>query len=320
MRSAGFRRLDGGESAEVRARTRSAFRKLGIPVALAVIGPAAAFGTGFLFHGEGPEPPVIVMLLMFAVGFLLPAAALLLFRDYVKNWRNLRRDRKKGVVELFSAPDRPAGPAPAGDASPDGIRIADLEVLPRSGLVFRMNGARPGNRMTVAVYESAPAPSAPLSYSLRADMANDIPPEFLERADITRRPLNAGELEELRQHVRRLRQPSWAFIGVLAWSSMGCIAALGSYARGEFTSWAHEYGILFLFCAAVTVLKAVEFVKTRLVVRELDLDRMDGWALVVAEKSEDVKIMEVLPGSGMVWTVSGVPPEWRLTKAGRKIT
>ncbi|HTE19545.1 MAG TPA: hypothetical protein VK689_14350, partial [Armatimonadota bacterium] len=151
--------------------------------------------------------------LMASIGLLLVAlgtpALLLMARDSLRWWRVLARDAREGVADRFEGR---AEDSPSGDTTLRRLRRMGLlqdyraetqwfEVLARSGMVWRVNGARPPRLVRAGRARVADVPK------FAAVAAQWLEP--LDRADrdaphLGQRELSGAENAELRRHLRRM--------------------------------------------------------------------------------------------------------------------
>ena len=320
LKSVGIRDLRPDEIARLRSEAKSALPRLWQQAAIAA-GSLVALYASYLVHGDGPEPNglrlAIFLVLVFIGLLLLPAVLFLRILDYVK-LSALRADLKNPRVECFSAEKSPIGQAESPEPSePECAPAKILEVLPHSGLVFLIDGAQPPHRMNATVYETAAPPEDSPQYALPKELAAGISDEARERAVFERRRLAPAELDELRQHVRRLRRPSGGLIVFGIWSAMGFLAAMLSYMGGDFRSWQDSYLLGALGVAAVTTWQSVRYARTLLAGRKMLRDASSGWVVVIEGKGDSRVRQEVLPISTAVWSVEGKPSVWRLVQGHR---
>jgi hypothetical protein len=172
--------------------------------------------------------------------------------------------------------------------------------------------------MTVNIYEAVGPPESPAQYALPAELASGVPSELQQRATVERRRLTNAELDELGHHVKRLRRPSGSLVLLSIWFAMGLTAAVFSYQDGDFATWQRQYLLIFLGVGAATLWQVSRYVGTLLTCGKLAQDRASGWVVVLEPKDADGARQEVLPGSGVVWSVECKPSPWRFQETGKK--
>lgn len=315
LTSIGVRKLSPAETQELRLQVRAAFFRLWVPFAIAISSPLVLLGS-FVIHGEAQEPPlhriVPFFILMFVGGAILPAASVLGARDIVKRWRLLRRDLKEGSVEQFGATQA----LNDEDESNDSNRYpGSLEVLPNSLSVFSVDGSRPSSHIEVKVYESSPLPDCITTYGIPAEVQSVIPPAVLQCSDIERRRLSGPELEELKKHMKEARRPSRTTIGTIAYGGLSVIA--GILYRDAFSAWLEEYKFPLAFLIGLILISVYQWIQNLRYSRAFEADYESGWLLVVKEKESEDGYYECLLESGVMWSVDGMPAEWRLSAAGK---
>jgi hypothetical protein len=233
LRSAGVRKLDPGEAEQLRGQARMALRRLWllIPIAILIV---LSFGGFALLMGPDPsEPPwyrlVPACILLVLGGGFLPAAALLISRDIMRDRRATLVDLRSGVVEQFRVEESglPADPA-AGDKASEGEIVLSADVLPFSKQVLLLNGARPAKRRQAQVYESAPPPGAVARYALPADLLEDILASPPADGQLDRRRLTQAERVEIADRARRARRPSLGLLLLLLCAFVGTVSSLAS--------------------------------------------------------------------------------------------
>jgi hypothetical protein len=320
LKSVGIRDLRPDEIDRLRSEAKSALPRFWQQATIAAASFFALYAS-YLVHGDGPELTglrlAIFLVLIFIGLLLLPAVLFLRILDYVK-LSALRADLKEPRVECFSAEKSPIGQTKSpGSSKLDCPPAKILEVLPHSGLVFLIDGAQPPHRMNATVCETAAPPQDSPHYALPKELASGISDEARERAVFERRRLAPAEIDELRQHVRRLRRPSGGLILFGIWSAMGILTAIFSYVDGDFGSWQDNYFIGFLGVAAATAWQSATYVRTLLASQKIAQDAASGWVVVIEGKGDPRVRQEVLPISSAVWSAEGKPSAWRLVQSHR---
>lgn len=322
LKSVAFRDLLPQEITRLRGEAKLAVFRLWQPAGVAAASLAVLY-LSYLIIGNGPEtagPRMIVGLAFMFVGLMvLPAVSVLKLWDTVKLWRALRSDLREGRVESFSDARSVANQPEFVSASAlECPPTKSLEVLPQSRLVFLLDGAKPPQRMSATIYEAVEPPESVAQYALPKELASGIPTAVQDKAVFERRRLTPAELDELKQHVRRLRRPSGALVVFGIWCAVGSITAVLSYLDGDFSRWLGEHWIMFLGVAACTIWHLVRYVRTFLISRNFAQDTASGWVVVVQEKEGSQIKREVLPISSAIWSAEGKPTEWRFLQSRDK--
>jgi hypothetical protein len=187
-----------------------------------------------------------------------------------------------------------------------------FEVLARSGMVWRVNGARPPRLVRAGRARVADVPA------FAAVAAQWLEP--LDRTDrdaphLGQRELSGAENAELRRHLRRMTlRPLFALAILLPW-----LVAVGLRAQDEFPlSW--------MLLAAGCMVAQVNVFRCFWLARKLGRDLRVG-RLVIARTPVEQREPglpgpaplsppeEFLPVSGIIWTRCGLPAPWRVSAA-----
>ncbi|HKO57320.1 MAG TPA: hypothetical protein VJ276_15705 [Thermoanaerobaculia bacterium] len=201
----------------------------------------------------------------------------------------IRRDLRGGLV------DRCEG---------GGLRI---EVLPRSAMIWRLNDRAPDFPRFAHAAATAPPPAhAALAAQFVKPATDD------GRVLIHQRALTSDEVAELDALAPPTRLVNVALAAV---AIVGTITTSVVALRGGLTS---------LF--APIAFAALAFWSSRAVVRawrgrqRIAPDLRAGYVVIVRMREESGELSEAeeyLPGSRMLWTVSGTPAPWRMTLGRR---
>ena len=287
-----------------------------IPIAILIV---LSFGGFALLMGPDPsEPPwyrlVPACILLVLGGGFLPAAALLISRDIMRDRRATLVDLRSGVVEQFRVEESglPADPA-AGDKASEGEIVLSADVLPFSKQVLLLNGARPAKRRQAQVYESAPPPGAVARYALPADLLEDILASPPADGQLDRRRLTQAERVEIADRARRARRPSLGLLLLLLCAFVGTVSSLASIITGAASADHGRAWILPVLFSVFAVFRVREFFQDWMLSRLLEADQDDGWVLVWHGRQSDPSPVEVLPRSRLIWSVASAPSKWRLT-------
>ena len=207
--------------------------------------------------------------------------------------RNLRRDALRGDVEVYAENDG------------DGV-THHQERLPHSGVVWTINDKPTAITSTA---DSVPVANAPDTAHVAAQWLAPTMESSEKKYFANRRQITTSESLEIRRHQFHLAWVRWRglyafdlFVAfVLALSVVG--TALVGYDR---------WGVAALLLSLLAFhVRAAKDLWTAL---SLSSDIAQGRILIVkVERDTDTSpIYEVLPKSGMTWSVDGSPAPWRL--------
>ncbi len=296
--ASGPRSLEPAELAEVRGlRARTWSRLWQVPAIL--LGALAAVVVVALLEPRVPASlEGLPAFLIGVVALLAPAFAVLRLRDLVRRARALGQDLELGQVETFSAP----GGEPA----------RHVEVLPRSQLVFRLDGAAPRKPRQVDIARAAAAPRDAVRWAFPRSWAG----ESEDVEGLSRRRLSEGERAELTRSIRSLRKPSGCLLGLAGLFLLMVTAMAINHWRGgpiETSFMDFFLGVLWTFALGRGIF---HYVRARRLAERLDFDLDAGWVAVMARESAAGEPpspgdLEVLPTAGLPWTESGRPAPWR---------
>jgi len=329
LRRSGERELSSQEREEIsRLSARSRLR-----------GSALLCPTPFLFTlclaglastGGGETGWTLLLVLVLALLLGTTPLLLLLARDWLREARALARDARSGTVDHFGgdlAETRPALQAALGTGGQapyleNGVRW--LEVLPHSGLVWRVNGCRSQTRQTA---QRATAADPPPYAAIAA--------EWVEPADVLgahgvllgSRELSAVEEGELKGHLRALTfRPMLLSAALCAWLGLvlGLAFRTGHLPEGESLP-------QFLFLLVITGTALFSLGRSLRLGRKFRQDLRFGRVVIARSRVEPVEGAEeteeppppaliprltppeeFLPASGALWTRAGKPAPWRL--------
>ena len=287
MRFLQTRPLRDDEQFDIRRR-RSAALVRGILCCVAIPLVIAAASQAPVLLTDGFWPRVFFGLSLYG----LPLLALTAFRCLTLA-SQLRRDRLCGEVEVYSEMDG------------DGVKHYS-ERLRFSSVVWTINDKPTA---ITSVEDSVPVANAPEAAEMAAQWLAPCMESTEKRYFANRRQMTLTESLELRRHQLQLAWVRWrglyAFdlfvVLVLALSATG--TALGAYDR---------LGALALIVALLGFhIKALKDLWTAFT---LSGDIAQGRLLIVKVERDEATspIYEVLPKSGMPWSVDGSPAPWRL--------
>ena len=207
--------------------------------------------------------------------------------------RSLSFDHDRGDVEVYSEDDA------------DGV-THQSERLPTSGVVWTINDKPTA---ITSIEDSIPVANAPDSATTAAQWLAPCMESSEKKYFANRRQMTNSESVELRQHQLQLAWVRWRglyafdlFVGlVLGLSASGI--ALGTYDKLGTVS---LLAVLFAFHT-----RPAKDLWTAL---SLSSDIAQGRLLIVKVERDEATspIYEVLPRSGMPWSVDGCPAPWRL--------
>ena len=256
------------------------------------------------------------------------AAALLMARDVLREWRAIRVDLRAGTIEQFRAQE-PEAPSETPEApvtvlppvTDDRARIDSVDVVPSSRHVLLINGQPPDRPLTAQIYESAPPPGKVALFSLPSAIAEHLPDGANGDGRIDRRRLTGEEVIELASLTRRLRRGSWLPFGFQAWVAMIGTAGVAGVLKREDLPAQWPSALLFVFLMVSGIIGLRRMVQRWRLSRILDEDARDAWVLVLHGRSTGPSPIEVLPRSQLLWSSAASPGAWRMTAVrGRRIS
>jgi hypothetical protein len=286
------------------------------------------------------DPSMEAMQVVLAVWAILLLAAglpvtLLMARDSFRRGKGLSGDLRSGIVLRFAGPFAPH--AVIEDETRQSLRRArlvpdqplsewSLELLPISGRVWRVHGQPVRPWIVAQTVEVANTPPfADIAAQWLEPVAQDDGTTLLAG----QRELSRAERDELRRYSQRLwRRPLPVAVGLTLWLCMP-IAVL--IMEGDLHS--RSDGARFIWLAAVTAITDYHFISALLLSRKMRADERAGRVIIVRvadaappislpDKTEGIgnqsgdgsEVAEVLPVSHRVWTESGRPAAWRMTR------
>src|SRR5207245_1246055 len=194
-----------------------------------------------------------------------------------------------------------------------------FEVLPRSGLLWQANGARPRPWIRVMEPEAVEVAATPSFAALAAEWAEPVVRHgrTLEALRVGQRELSADELRELKQHVRREVRSIlvWAVpLNVWFGTALALWLPTGDFPRGF-------EGVWFLLLGLGTVGNDLFLIPRIRGLRRSARDARIGRVVIVRqpvfdddepeEEPAPSATIELLPVSEDVWTIDGQPAWWR---------
>lgn len=159
----GSRELSPEEVAEVRREARATLRRVARSLALLIALPVALFLLLLLPIPKWTWLRGILETVAFLGLLVAPAFLLLHSRDLLRLWYALRRDARLGRVNRFEGRSEVTFPFP-DEEDPD-LSLFErgsahiLEILPRSGWLFRLDGQKPQRWTRLGIDHMAPAGS-----------------------------------------------------------------------------------------------------------------------------------------------------------------
>ncbi len=304
----GSRRLIFAEMTDLEARI-DASRRMTRSAAILLLAVVLMTAAPWLLAGVGPTPPIVT-----AAGAVVLAGGSAWMLELWRRRRLLCQDLMAGRVECFRT-----GPSPrclsrrlASAACEAGL---SLDILPRSRSVFCIDGALQSAWVEVKLFRAVAPPVCPPLLGLPRAMAARLESPRAAR----RRRLTRPEVRELRNHIGRLRTPSWSLIGMTAVCGAALVAAVGAQRAGELAQWGWlAAGVAAPLSVATIVLHAAHW-RGRMLARRLVCDCDDEWLVVLplsAEAPPDSLEghVEILPVSRTIWTAACRPGRWRLMR------
>lgn len=206
---------------------------------------------------------------------------------------NLRLDQSQGDVEVYSENDS------------DGV-THHQERLPHSGVVWTINDKPTAITSTA---ESVPVANAPDAAHVAAQWLAPTMESSEKKYFANRRQITASESLELRRHQLHLAWVRWR--GLYAFD-LFVVLVLAVSVLGTTLSTYDRYGVLALLLALLAF--HWQAAKDLWTAFSLSSDIAQGRILIVKveRNAATSPIYEVLPKSGMPWSVDGSPAPWRL--------
>lgn len=256
--------------------------------------------------------PALFGLLTLASLALL-AYAPLRWIDARKVARSLHADRDATTVEVYAPrPDDPLALETAQEALRGATRLeagdaTTIERLPRSGMVYRVDGRplKPWIALQAVEVAEAPEPSTGM-FPERAGEADLVP-----GLDLPRRRLSMAEAQEIERYRRRLvAVPGCLTLLLLIYPFFVLVALAAGKARGSSDGFRL---VLFTLLAAWNLMSLLRAIR---LYRRLGADVTEGWVLRIELDEEQAtaagwKRAESLPASRLAWTIDGGPAAWR---------
>jgi uncharacterized membrane protein (DUF485 family) len=251
-----------------------------------------------------------------AIGVMVPACIFGIFGGAASLWArasSVRRSRSAfAVVELDLADGHVMcfggvgsdGEDEYGPSSP--LELA-IEILPRSRLHYRLNGAVVPEWETVELHRVAVARAEhwELSYS---DQAAD-----LQRLDedhtYRERALTPAEVAEVRKHRARLARRTALEALAAAFTAAILVRFVETVLQWRYASQISQAGWI-----AIGLIVILRVWRAAVVWRALGADLANGRVLLAWSRGgsrDDPPTSEILSRSLLVWTVEGEPPTWR---------
>ena len=329
FRRAGRRALTPAERRAVRGRARWLWAKFGGAVLAFWLVLFFALGTG-VFIEEAQGAARLVAILLTALLFVGTIALFLAARYFLGDSRTLARDARRGYVQRYTGILPPADGVDsrlhslleAGLLKRDRAAPQWLEVLPHSGFLWQVNGARPRRWIPFMPPQPVEVAETPAFAAVAAEWTEPVSGDGTPvRAG--QRELSPDEVRELRQQLRRAlrvrlvwvipcnlwfwtvlvlglreghfpRPSGWAFWhDAASFLLLGVVAILGDLVlvRGLREAWLH---------AREARIGQVVILRSPLVDDEAEEGTPTAWVT-----------LELLPLSEAVWTIDGEPARWR---------
>jgi hypothetical protein len=329
FRRAGRRALTPAERRVVHWRVRWLWAGLaGVVLAFWIV-LFVALGVGvFIEEAQGAArlTAILVTLLLFAGTIVLFLAARRLLADS----RALGRDARRGYAQRFAGL---LPPAQAVDPRLQRLLAAELlkrdrgaeqwfEVLPHSGFLWQVNGARPRRWVPLMPPQPVEVAETPTFAAVAAEWTEPVAADGTP-ARIGQRELSADEVRELRQQLRRALRVrlTWTIpYSLWFWGVLGF-----ALHEGDLLRWLARMSLfhraLFLLLGLSTVIMDVMLVPSlREAWQHAREARIGRVVIVRCPLVEDDApeaapapwiTLELLPLSEAVWTIDGEPAGWR---------
>jgi len=283
-----------------------------------LLGFLAQGGVSFM-AAEMPEarPPHPLLVTALELGTVAVAFGFVIARVHgalalLRRRAELADDLRGGVVDRCAGRLRDLGDARTfrillrrGDVLDAGPRH-EIELLPRSGFVLRVDGHSPSRPLLAPI--ASIAPGAP--HALRVALPPDLSAIGSPTVELQRRGLTLAEREELLRHATTLRRPPWhLFISMPA-----CLAVVS-------WQWQHALserpwlGLMTIAVYLAAGASGLHFAQRRRTATRLRADESLRWLVTVTERDAPeggVPHLEMLPVSRLAWTEHAQPAPWRL--------
>ncbi len=201
--------------------------------------------------------------------------------------------------------------------------LQSLEVLPNCNVLYQCNSEKPNTWTRFHIAEVASQPKS----TYRVPLSTVIPTAETEAPHLERRHLHPEERIELEQHIRSMFRPFGLVSGLLLLLLGALVSQLWMLTTQPKISPFH-IGVVTVLGMAFLILGG----KVWQVFRELQNMRHDlrvGWVICIPQEpkrrflstkaptsSLEEQLVEVLPISTTLWSVSGQRAEWRLQPLG----
>jgi hypothetical protein len=330
LRRAGRRALTPAERRVVRRRSWWLRASFAVAALLFWIVLFVALGTGvFIEEAQGAARVVLigVTLLLFGGTVILFLAA----RDLLRDGRALARDVGRGYVQRFSGTlSAEAESAPrfrplyqVGLLKRDPTAVQWLEVLPRSGVLWQANGARPRRWLLLMPPEPVEVAETPAFAAVAAEWTE--PDESAATPTrVGQRELSVAEVRELRQQIRRVLRLRLVWIvpcNLWFWTVVALGLREGRLPRGSGWAFWHDVAT-FCVLGLAAIAGDVVLVRSLQEAWKLARDTRIGRVVIARCPLEDDEApeamppgwitLELLPVSEAVWTIDGEPAAWRV--------
>lgn len=231
--------------------------------------------------------------------YALPLLGVVTWRSLVLA-RRLRQDVQTGEVELFTQTDG------------DGV-THHTERLPFSGLLWTINGKL---TPTISVAESVPVANLPETASVAAQWLSPTMSTTEKNYFSNKREISASEVRELRRHQLHLAWERWRSLYAFDLYLVLVVVLSSKAVHLEIFDWlgvaALGTTLLAFHTRAFRDLYTANSLSQDIASRRLLIVRVE-------RGQAESPIYEVLPRSGMPWSVNGAPASWRLGLTGTPI-
>jgi hypothetical protein len=308
---AGERELTEGERAELlrRAAPRRLFgwaSYLAFPLLFFLFLAGMALATDVSGRPAGTAAVVVMLLMLASVPLLVVAG-----RD-ARYWgMTLPRDARQGTVhryegqvEQIRGADETIARLWSWKLLPPDLGTLTLEVLPHSGLLWRVNEQPVRRWVRLTATEVADVPEFA---GVAAQWLDPVELPVGGTVHVGQRELSAGEQWEIERHARQLKlRPLIPAVLLTLWAGpvlWACLAT-GRWPTGHD---AGSFGLLVLLTATADLM----LVKCLGRARKMGQDILVGRVVIVRDGAPAESVTEILPVSRIAWTIDGRPASWR---------
>ena len=188
----------------------------------------------------------------------------------------------------------------------DAGQTHEIDVLPRSGFVLRVDGRVPSRPVLASTVSVAPT----VPHAMRVALPPDLSAIASSTVELQRRSLTPAELDELRRHATAMRRPPAYVFGLFPLAL--ATALLQWFGLVPTSGGALMIAAAVYLTAGAAGLHTVQRLRTA---ARLRADENLRWLVTVTERdapSGAPPHLEMLPVSRLAWTDGAAPSPWRV--------